>query len=197
MKYLLLILFYSSVSMASYDTVEKACQSQVTYDLHDYEYGTDERTLYSNRHFEACSNLKRIITEACRKFPKNIPQARAIHEISCKRGSKGEAKLLFNNGKLTYLISYPGHSEELIKEALEKKVGFTFKAEVVPSKKEEAVKKVEKSFADRDKKIADNTNWFKAEVQKLTAKPGPDLSEKLEKLTEEYKKRTDEILKSP
>ena len=49
------------------------------------------------------------------------------------------------------------------------------------------------SIADKNKKIQELTVWFQGEVKKITSSPSPDMSEKLNKLSEEYKKKIDEL----
>ena len=76
------------------EKVNKACDLHLKVSLHDYTYGRDESSLYSNNHFEDAALLTHEMAEACRLDPANHAKLERIRTIFIKRGSIQERKLI-------------------------------------------------------------------------------------------------------
>lgn len=185
--------------------LSKACEVTVRFNLHDYAYGQEEGSLYSNRHFEDCSVLSYLAAQACEKHPKNKMALRKVKEIVCQRGSVNESRILLRkNGTLVFRIHSSPDREKIIKAGLESAIGFDFVSDFKKEQQDkklaekEAKEKIQESaqksnLDQKQKKINELTAWFQAEVQKLTKNPGPDMAEKIERLTKTYEEKLNAI----
>lgn len=188
------------------ERVQKVCKLPLRFNLHDYEYSTDERSVYSNSHFEGCSMFAGALAKACEINPQNIDVLSRVKEVFCMRGSIGERKMIQRkSGDIVFLIERvpeDRHLSDVIEEMLTKTVKLTFKA---PEKKETPKKEEKKedkkptgiSSEDRQKKIEEATTWFREEVMKLSKNPGPDLSQKIEALKIKFEEKLNVIQKIP
>ncbi len=182
--------------------IQKACDLSIDVSLHDYEYGRDERSLYSNNHFEDAALLVSEIEEACKKNPANRGKLERVRLITIKRGSLQERKLIQRrDGNLVYLANRlkaeQGRSKgDVIRDDLIRVLKLSYESppapKVIAKKVEE--KKAEdnsaKKKAELEKKISELTNWYQTEVKKLTANPtAPDFSAKIEKVNATYQEK--------
>lgn len=192
--------------------LNKACQTNIRFNLHDYEYGTDESSLYRNRHFQNCAAIQYVPARACEKHPKNQIALKKIQEIVCQRGSRNEPRIVLRGGgQLVYNIASDPNGldrEKFIEQQFTKLLGFDFQASLKEelaqkAKSDEAaaekakLEKRETESANRQKKIDALTSWFQTEVQKITKNPGPDMSKKIEALTKSYEEKMNAIIKNP
>lgn len=189
------------------ERIQMACGLKIEVNLHDYEYGRDESRLYSNNHFEDTSLLINEIEEACKKNPANKRKLERVQMITFKRGSIQERKLIQRkDGNLVYLANrlkseQSRHKGDVIRDDLIRVLKLSYETppdpKVAAQKIEEKKKEEEpdKKAADRDKKIADLTAWYQAEVKKLTANPtAPDFSSKIEKLNKTYEEKLNALI---
>ncbi len=187
--------------------LKKDCDISIEVNLHDYEYGRDEQRTYSNNHFEDVSFLTNEIQEACKIDPANKRKLERVQTIFIKRGSIQERKLIQRrDGNLVYLANRVKAEQsrskgDVIRDDLIKVLKFSYVKPPDPkveAKKLEEKKKEDdsaKKAADRDKKIADLTAWYQAEVKKLTANPtAPDFGTKVETLNKNYQDKLNAII---
>ncbi len=187
------------------EMVNKDCDTRLSVSLHDYSYGRDESSLYSRNHFEDASLLTYQMAEACKMNPANKPLLKRISTIYFKRGSIQERKLIQRkNGDLVYLANRLRSEQSLnktnvIANDLKRVLKLSFEkapdpkiqqqkiAEDLAEKK--AAEESDKKVDEQQKKIEALTAWFQAEVKKITATPGPDMSKKLENLSKIYEEK--------
>jgi hypothetical protein len=199
------------------ERVRRACQTDVKFDVHDYEYSTDE-----NKDFEQdvsdCEAIANNFASACEAHPKNMVAASRIKMVFCKRASFGERKLILRkNGDLIYLIGRNPKEQDdpfdLLKADMAKGLGFDFnankEAEVVSDKEAEdekkreaqvaaQVKKAQDAAALQEKKTQEIINWYQTETQKLMANPtDPQLSNKMNDLVKKYQEKLNALQKNP
>lgn len=185
------------------EDLKKVCELNVKVDLHDYSYGRDEERRYSNLDFEPASNLVHIMKGACSANPDNKTRLERINALIIKRGNFGERKLIMKkNGEMIFLAGRDPKvdTQDWLKAELTKFFSFDYespekkKEKVEAANKEVATKKSDEDRAakqaEKEKKIGELTMWFQAEVKKLTANPtDPDMSKKLEALSNTYKEK--------
>lgn len=195
------------------EKVNKACDSNITVNLHDYTYGRDEGRLYSNNHFEDASILTYQMAEGCRINSANKTKLSRVRTVFIKRGSLGERKLIQRkDGDLVYLANrvkaeQSRDKRDVIEDDLVRVLKFTTEkeadikaaaakeAEKVAEKKRDEDR--EKKTADRQKKIDELTAWFQAEVKKITVTPDANMAPKLEKLTKTYEEKLNALTNTP
>lgn len=186
--------------------LQKSCGRPITVDMMDYAYGRDELMAYEYPGLEYCQRLISLLSSACEAHSANAGKLVRVSNIFCQRGSiEGPRMILRKNGDLV-LLAVNGRDdwEAWMKQELAAKLKIDFNAnekneiKVAKEKKEDEDDK--KREAERNakqetqqKKIEALTAWFQGEVQKLTAKPTPDMSQKLEKLTQEYQEKLDAL----
>ncbi len=187
-------------------TLQKSCGRPITVDLQDYAYGRDELMAYEYPGLEYCQRLISLLGSACEAHSANAGKLVRVSSIFCQRGSlEGPRMILRKNGDLV-LLAVNGRDdwESWMKQELSTKLKIDFNANekdeikaAQEKKEDEADKKSEAEQKAKQetqqKKIEALTAWFQAEVQKLTAKPTPDMSLKLEKLTQEYQEKVDAL----
>lgn len=195
------------------DRINKACDLNIKIDLHDFEYGRDETSLYSNLHFEDAALLADRIADACSKNPINRKKLERIETIFIKRGSIEQRKLIKRkNGDLVYLANRviaerSKNRDDLIQADLVRVLGLTYekavdvakkvaedKALVEDKKSEELAKK---KAAERDKKITELTAWFQAEVMKAQSLPPAQIGPAMEKLSKTYEEKLNALTHTP
>ena len=175
------------------------CDLTIEVNLHDYEYGRDEQSTYSNNHFEDASLLTNEIQEACKIDPANKRKLERVQTIFIKRGSIQERKIIQRrDGNIVYLANRVRSEQsrnkgDVIREDLIKVLKLSYVKPADPkveARKVEEKKKEDdsaKKSAERDKKIADLTAWYQAEVKKIAANPtAPDFGKKIEDLNKTY-----------
>jgi hypothetical protein len=186
--------------------LHKSCGRPITVDMLDYAYGRDELLAYEYPGLEYCQRLISLLGSACEAHSSNAGKLVRVSNIFCQRGSiEGPRMILRKNGDLV-LLAVNGREdwEEWMKQELTSKLKIDFNAnekneikasqekkEEQDEKKREAEQKAKEET--QQKKIEALTAWFQAEVQKLTAKPTPDMSEKLEKLSQDYQEKIDAL----
>ncbi len=195
------------------DRINKACDLKIKFDLHDFEYGRDEASLFSNNHFEATAFLVSEIEEACKRNPANRKKLERMGTIFIKRGSIDQRKLFQRkNGDLVYLASrvkgeQSKNKDDLIRADLIRVLGLTYEkasdiAEKNAATKAEAEEKkaedlAAKKTADRDRKIADLTAWFQGEVAKAQSLPPAEMGPAMEKLSKTYEEKLNALINTP
>lgn len=195
------------------DLINKACDLKIKIDLHDFDYGRDEASVFSNLHFEDASLLAGRIEDACKKNPANRKKLERIGTIFIKRGSIEQRKLIKRkDGDLVYLANRvtaeQGKSrDDLIEADLVRVLGLTYakaadiaekvKADkaVVEEKKAEDLEA--KKSAERDKKIAALTAWFQGEVTKAQSLPPGQMGPAMEKLAKTYEEKLNALTNTP
>lgn len=181
--------------------IQAACGQHMSFDLHDYSYGRDEGSLYSNNHFEDAALLAAAIAKACEIDPRNKRILERVKTVFVKRGSIQQRKLIQRkNGDLVYLAGRlraeaKESKDDLIRRDLQNvlKLSFVKPPELVVEKKKEENKKAEEDraqqSAERDRKIQEAVLWYQEEVKKISATPGPEMAQKLEELTKVYEEK--------
>jgi hypothetical protein len=184
------------------EAVYKSCGHRLRMNLHDYSYGRDEASVYSNRHFEDAALLASGIAEACRINPSNRGKLDRIRTIFIKRAGLGEGRLLQRkDGDLVFLASRRG--SDLINQDLRRVLGLSF--EKTPEPKAEDDKRdgqlaqaaAKRKVEDRDKKIAELTAWFQQEVKRISTNPPEDLGPKIEALKKTYEEKLHALTRDP
>lgn len=186
--------------------LQKSCGRHITVDLMDYAYGRDELMAYEYPGLEYCQRLVSLLSSACEAHSANAGKLVRVGTIFCQRGSiEGPRMILRKNGDLVLLaVNGRDNWESWMKQELTTKLKIDFNAnekkEVLAAKEKNENETEKKREAEQkakqetqQKKIEALTTWFQGEVQKLTAKPTPDMSQKLEKLTQEYQEKIDAL----
>ncbi len=185
------------------ERLQKACDLPIEVNLHDYSYGRDEQSMYSNRHFEEASNLVYQIEEGCKINPQNQKNLERVKTITVKRGSIQERKLIQKkNGDIVYLANrltseQSKASSDIIRADLVRVLKLSYTPQPKPedlqkAKALEATKLSEEILdkeikltqekrekegklkqEDQNKKITELSTWFQAEVKKITTTSAP------------------------
>jgi|GEM_PF-6375592 len=186
--------------------LQKSCDRPIMVDLMDFAYGLDELRAYEYPGLEYCQRFTGLISDACSTHSANAKKLSNVKTIYCQRGSiEGPRIILRKNGDLV-LLAVNGREdwESWMKQELSDKLKLDFNADEKKELKLAAEKKKEVEGNARDaeqkakqesqqKKIEALTAWFQAEVQKLTAKPTPELAQKIDDLTKEYQEKLDAL----
>jgi hypothetical protein len=216
--FLLSMIFFSCFTLASEDLsreekdfsdrIRKSCDLPIVVNFHDFIYGRDEKSLYSNLHFEQASNLINEIEKACQVNPQNRTNLQRVKVIFVKRGSLGERKLIQKkNGDLVYLANriqseQQKNISDLVHDDLIRVLKLNYNAPPKPADvqkaKEEVKEKTQTAANDaravkkqdeKNKKIALLTEWFQSEIKNITSKPGPEMAPKLDALQKSYQEK--------
>lgn len=195
------------------EKVAKACGLAMKFDLHDYEYGRDESSRYSNLDFEDAAYLTSEMSKACELNPKNKRILERVRTVFIKRASLGERKLLQKkNGDLVYLagrvVSERGKSrDDLIAEDLFRvlkltKENFALQKASEQKAAEKAVEKKQdddraKKQAELQVKIQELTAWFQGEVKKAQTLPPEKIGPRMEALSTQFQEKMNALTRSP
>lgn len=186
--------------------LQKSCDRPIMVDLMDFAYGLDELRAYEYPGLEYCQRITGLMADACQAHSANAKKLANVKTVYCQRGSiEGPRLILRKNGDLV-LLAVNGREdwESWMKQELAAKLKLDFDAD---EKKELALAAEQKKEAEgnareaeqkanqetQQKKIEALTAWFQAEVQKLTAKPTPEMAQKIDDLTKEYQEKLDAL----